>query len=187
MSGPLRRALAPIHDALRSMVGRAVIRVPDDSGEVRLLQADLLADETIDAVEHMQSYGFSSMAKAGSDGVFLSVAGRRAGGVVICVVDRESRFTGLQPGEAVLYDDQGQVVHLKRDGIWVESTKPVTVKGQDVTVEATGTLTLKAPHIILDSADVKFGGAGANKAVARVGDTVAGGLITTGAAGVKST
>jgi phage baseplate assembly protein V len=174
MRDALRRFAKPLHDKAAMMVARAILRLADDSEDCQMVQVDLLADETSDDVEHLQTYGLTSVPFAGADGLFLSVAGSRSNGVVLAVGDRRYRLTGLQKGEVALYDDQGQKVHLKRDGISIETSMKVTVT---------------APHVVVISDDVQLGAPG-GQAVARVGDTVtcpAGvGHITTGSPKVKS-
>jgi phage gp45-like len=56
--------------------------------------------------------------------------------VVISIEDRRYRLTGLAEGEVALYDDLGQVVHLRRGGLFLESPLNVTVKaGQTLRLE----------------------------------------------------
>lgn len=174
MRDALKRFTKPLHDKAAMMVGRAILRLADDSAGSQMVQVDLLADETSGDLEHLQAYGLTSVPLAGADGLFLSVAGSRSNGVVLAVGDRRYRLTGLQKGEVALYDDQGQKVHLKRDGISIETTHKVTVT---------------APHVVVISDDVQLGAEG-GLAVARVGDAVtcpAGvGHISAGSAKVRS-
>jgi phage baseplate assembly protein V len=183
MIGAMRRVAAEGGRKAVLAIGRAIVRLVDDSGELQRVQVDMLADETIDDAERYQDYGFASRPKPGAEGVYLALGGVRGNGVVIAVADRRYRLTGLQEGEAALHDDQGQAVHLKRDGIRIETPFKVEVEaagdvlvtaGGAATVTSAGALTVDAPRINL--------GAGADKKVARMGDPVVSGAITNGSA-----
>ena len=63
--------------------------------------------------EFFQHYGFTSRPLAGSEVIFIRQGNHF---VAIASDDRRYRIT-LEAGELALYDDQGQKVHLKRDGI----------------------------------------------------------------------
>ena len=69
----------------------------------------------------------------------------------------------MAAGEVAIFDDLGQIVHLKRDRIHIESPNKVTVEAPEVEVIA--------DSVTIDSADIGLGGSGGAK-VARVGDDV---------------
>lgn len=164
MQGALNRMMAPMADRIKLMVGRAVIAAVDDGAKAQALQIELLADEVQDGVERFQDYGFTSVPHAGAEALVVFVGGTRSHGVAVAIEDRRYRLTGLEGGEVALYDDQGQVIRIGRDGITIDSPFKVTVT---------------APQVIVESDAISLGGEG-GAAVARVGDTVAGGLITSG-------
>src|SRR3546814_1878282 len=70
-----------------------------------------------------------------SDLIVVFVGGSRGHGIVIATEDRRYRPTGLEAGEAMLYDDLGQKVHLKRTGIEIESPFEVKVRSEEHTSE----------------------------------------------------
>lgn len=162
------RATQVMRRRIAGMVGRAVLTAIDDGEGIQLVQLDGLADETHDGVERMQDYGFTSVPLPGAEAAVVFAGGVRSHGLVVAVGDRRYRLKGLQAGEVAIYDDQGQKVHLTRDGIVIETTKPLTISAESVLIEAD---------------TVNLGGDG-GPAVARVGDTVAGGVITEGSAKV---
>jgi phage gp45-like len=100
----------------------------------------------------------------------MYVGGLRSHGIVIAVEDRRYRLTGGEAGEVVMYDDLGQAVHLKRDRILISSPNRIQVE---------------APKVVILSDDISLGAEGGAK-VARVGDTVEGGVITSGSDKVKA-
>lgn len=198
----LRRLTGPLAGAMKAMLGRAVINLVQEATKVRTLQLDLQADEVADDVEQFQEYGFTSRPFPDCEAIVICPGGTRSHMVVIATEDRRYRLTTLEEGEVAIYDDQGQVVHLKRGGIVVQTDKPVTVNAEkllvtasaEISIEAGGTLsiesagdaTIKAPNILLDG-NVDLGGAG-GPAVARVGDPLSTGgtIVGTGAAKAKA-
>lgn len=163
-------SMAALMGRVRMMVARAIVSLVDDAGGLQLVQLDALADETLDEVERFGSYGLASHPHPGAEAIVLCVGGLRSHAIAIAVEDRRYRLKNFRSGEVALYDDLGQVVHLTRDGIVIESTKPVTIK---------------TPHATVDADRVDLGGAG-GKAIARVGDPVEGGRITAGSQKVFS-
>jgi len=156
MMAGLQRAIAPIAGRVRMMIARAVIGTVDDSASCQTVQADLLDGERQDEIEHFQHYGFTSVAHPDAEVIIAFVAGLRSHGVVIAGTDRRYRLKGLATGEVAIHDDLGQVVHLTRDGIVIESDQRITVR---------------APNVLIDADQIDLGGAG-GAAVARVGDDV---------------
>ncbi len=159
------------------MVGRCIVEAVDDEKLCQMVQISVLDGTLHDSVERMQDYGFVSRPKAGAEAVVLSVGGTQSHRIVVAMVDRKSRKSGLAEGEAALHDDQQQFIHIMRDKILIKSPLKITIEAP--TVEVT------ADHVTVASNDVNLGGAG-GAAVARVGDPVVGGVITAGSAKVKA-
>jgi phage baseplate assembly protein V len=147
MVAGLHRALEPLRRRMDGLVRRAVVRAVDDAGGRQTVQAEGLAGDLRDQREHFQPYGFSGHALPGAECLMLSVGGGAGHTVVIGVEDRRYRLAATQPGEVALYDDQGQVVHLTRDGIVIRSSNPITVEGQVVTVRATELARIEAVDV----------------------------------------
>lgn len=108
------KLIQPYARRIRLTVSRGIVRLVNDALKLQEVQIALLADETRDQVERFQNYGLTSVPLSGAEGVFLSVGGSRDHGIVIAIDDRRYRLKGLQPGEVALYDDQGQMIKLKR-------------------------------------------------------------------------
>ncbi|WP_303763541.1 phage baseplate assembly protein V [Sphingobium yanoikuyae] len=142
------------------MVGRAVLAAVDDSTGLQSLQVDLLADETQDAAEHFQPYGYAAHPKPGAEAIALAVGGLRGHGLVITVADRRYRVKGLQEGEVAVHDDQGQVVLLGREGIRVVSPLGIACEtdgdfsiraGGDFSVTAEGAASITGDSVSIDA------------------------------------
>lgn len=163
---------------MRGMIGRCVLEAVNDAPKLQAVQVSVLDEELHDELERFQNYGFTSHPLPGAEGVVLFVGGVHSHGVVISMDDRRYRLKEIEPGEVALYDDQGQIVHIKRDGIYIETDQKVIVNADSVEVTAE-TVTVDAESVTITSDDINLGGSGGAK-VARVGDSVVGGVITTG-------
>ncbi len=124
----------------RMMVGRGTVSLVDDGEGGQMLQLELLADEVLDEVERHQNYGFSSHPLPGAQAVTTALGGARGMSVAVVVSDTRYRIE-LQPGEAALHDDQGQKVHLTRDGIVVQTAKKITLQADDELIVQAAKLT----------------------------------------------
>jgi phage baseplate assembly protein V len=157
------RESAPMGGRISMMISRAIIGRTDDTAQAQELQVELLADEMQDGVERFQGYGFTSVPHPGAEALFVAIGGLRSHGMVVQVEDRRYRLTGLAAGEVAIFDDLGQKILLKRDGIRIESPFKVEVDAPEVDVTA--------DKATINSPDIGLGGDG-GQPVARVGDDV---------------
>lgn len=127
-------------DRLRGMVSRCVVSLVSDSFKMQALQVTMMEGQTSDDVEHFQHYGFTSVPLPGAEGVALAVGGSTGHTIVINVDDRRYRLKGMRDGEVALYDDQGQKVHMTRDGIVVDGG------GKPVNIINTPSVTINSPQ-----------------------------------------
>lgn len=123
----LRRFTADLRRRAMLATGRAVVERSDAAGG-RLVQLQLtaLAGETLDKVDQVQAYGFTSCPHPGAEAVLVAIGGSRAHPVVIAVDDRRYRLD-LAEGEVAIYDDQGQSVRLNRDGITIATPNTLAI------------------------------------------------------------
>lgn len=160
------KLIAPLARRVRLMARRAVVRLIDDSQKLQEAQLAIFSGEVRDLVERFQEYGFTSHPHAGAEAIVLALGGNTDHGAIIAVDDRRYRLTGLAAGEVAIYDDQGQVIHLKRDGhIHIYGCNQLTVTAAEkITfdaplVECTGDLLvgedISATGEIADAAGVK--------------------------------
>ena len=166
----MKAAMDNIKRRVMGMVGRAIINAVNDGSGLQSLQIEVLDDELHDDVERFQNYGFTAHPRAGAEAIVVRVGGTASHGIVIAVDDRRYRLRSLKEGEVAIYDDRGQIVHLKREGILIKSPDLVRVE---------------APRVDVIADSVNLGGTG-GAAVARVGDSVAGGKITSGSSKVMA-
>jgi phage baseplate assembly protein V len=142
----IAEALRPFRHRFNNMIRRAVIDAVNDKPLQSELQLTVMADEVQDSVEHFQEYGLTSRPPKGSEAILLRVGGSSDIQVAVATALREKRPKLAAVGDVTIWDQDGQMVELKR-------TKIV------ITLDGTNTLEL---------------GAGATKGVNRVGDTVGG-------------
>ncbi len=101
---------------IKNLVARAVVNLVDDSKKLQLLQLDVLADETVEDIERVQNFGFTSNPPKNAEAVVLFVNGQRDHGLVVAVDDRRYRIKNLASGEVAVYDQTGSVITLKANG-----------------------------------------------------------------------
>lgn len=120
MSRTLGRALAPLARGLQNLFSRGVVSAVNAALKMQVVQVQLLAGEGKDSVEHFEPYGYTAHPLSGAEAAVGFVEGDRSHGIALVVADRRYRLTGLEAGEVAIYDDQGQKVHLTRDGIVID-------------------------------------------------------------------
>ncbi len=99
------------------------------------VQVRVLDGETLNNINRVEPYGFSYRPKPGCQSYLLFPAGDRSYGVAIVIGDRRYQLD-LQEGEAALHDDQGQRVHLTRDGIVISTPKKCRIEALDIEFHA---------------------------------------------------
>lgn len=107
------------------MFGRGVMRLVNDSGARQQVQVEMLKNEFLDDVEHMQNYGFTSHPTGGDVAVAFN-GGNREQGIVLVIDDRRYRIP-LLAGEVAMYDDQGNKIELLREMVKVTAVQHVEV------------------------------------------------------------
>ncbi|GGH55225.1 baseplate assembly protein [Comamonas phosphati] len=135
------RLLAPYVRRLSNMVARGTVSLVNAGTKMQSLQLRLLAGESKADVEHFEPYGLTSHPQTGAECVALFLDGDRSHGIVVCVADRRYRVKGLESGEVILHDDQGQSVYLMRGGIKLTDKAGSTVVMQG---DGSGTMTFVA-------------------------------------------
>lgn len=126
---------------IKLAISRCIVQSINDDAGLQQLQVSALKDEVLDLRSRLQEYGFTSHPKPGAEAVVVSIGGNRSNTVIIAVDDRRYRLTGLAEGEVALYDDQGQVVHIKRNGL--------ELKGDNILLETDGVCRIDADKLEL--------------------------------------
>lgn len=113
----MQRMMGPAARRIQNMLARGTVALSNAAAKMQTLQVRLLADETLDGIEHFEPYGFTSRPQQGAEVLTLSVDGDRSHTVVIVAADRRYRIEGLEEGEVAIHDDGSSSIVLKRGGI----------------------------------------------------------------------
>ena len=126
------KLMAPLLRRIGNLLARGTLVAVNAASKMQGVQVRLLAGEVKDSIEHVEPYGFTSNPNPGAEAFALFFDGDRSHGIVMCIADRRYRMTGLETGEMAIHDDQGQYVHLKRDGILVHSPQNIYLRTDGV-------------------------------------------------------
>ena len=107
-----------------------------DGGKTPTVQLRLNGLQTIDDVQVVHHFGFSSSAPVNSKMVSVSVSGDRSRTVIIGSVEGATRRKDLVTNETVVFDGWGNEVHLSQAGITVKHGTLVTIDAPGCTVKA---------------------------------------------------
>lgn len=123
-------------------------------GVIKRFSATGRAGETFTDREYFQHYGYSSRTLPGAEGIIF-----REGNHIIMIASDDRRYRiALEEGEVALYDDQGQVIKLKRgkevhiygcDKLTADVAKETTVTSPVATVVASTSCQVTSPIINL--------------------------------------
>lgn len=160
MVAGLSRALEPLSRRIGGLVRRGVVHTAANGGGRLTLQVEALAGDTRDGCEYMLPYGLFAHPLPGGEAVPVAVGATPGHSVVLTVADRRYHLREGRPGEVALHDDQGQVVHLTREGIRIETALAITIEaaqsvdvaGDTVTVTASTLARITAPEVQIHAA-----------------------------------
>jgi len=135
---------------IRSLVQRGVVTETDASKKMQALNIRLRNGHTPSKVEHWERYGMTYHPKAGAEVLAMAVNGNPDHVIVTDVADRRFRMQNLEGGEMAIHDDQGQSVHLTRNGIVIKSGSKVRIEANVEIVGDimhTGNMTTSGTHV----------------------------------------
>ncbi|EOF4706170.1 phage baseplate assembly protein [Klebsiella oxytoca] len=125
-----------IANRIASMLGVGRITAMQDSGGTQSVQYQTPLE--VASAHRLAEFGFSSGLPVGTDVVLAFLGGDRSNPVVIATNHQGYRYSGLNPGETVMYNQWGLYIQLTEAGISIDA------KGQDVTVNNAKNLTATA-------------------------------------------
>lgn len=91
-----------IGDTVRAAF-RGKITLVVSSEPVQRVQLGGLADESLQDLEHLQEFGFSSNPPAGSDAVVIPLGGNTSHGVIVATQHGSFRVKNLKPGKPLSF------------------------------------------------------------------------------------
>lgn len=113
-------------------------------GVIKRFSATGRVDEDIDNREYFQHYGYTSRPQPGAELIII-----REGNQIIAIASDDRRYRlAIEEGEAALYTDEGDKIHLKRGRI-IEITggEQVVVNTKIATVTASTSASVTAPIV----------------------------------------
>lgn len=116
----MRRFTQAIHQTAQNFASdvrqafRGVLHLVKSADNIQKVQASGLADETLQDVELMQHFGFTSVPPANTQAVILPIGGQTSHGIVIATENGSFRVKNLQGGEVAVYDESGSSIVLKK-------------------------------------------------------------------------
>lgn len=132
-------------DAIRSMIRRGRNLKVDDSGDQQVVDLMGLFGDKPKKVLHVLPHGYSANPPKNSDGLLLALGGRSDRLAYLDGGHKDHRPKNLPIGGTALYDADGKVLKIVKDGIDLDAGgKPVTIRNA-TTIKIEGT------------ADVAFG------------------------------
>lgn len=145
-------SLDNLRERIYGVVERGVVLLSTATTKLQALQLQIAGEATDDDLEHFEPYGLTSRPRdpdsnGSPEALAVSLGGNRDHQIVVCVVDRRFRITGLDKGEVVVYNFTGANLKLDDDGNLIATPK--------------------------SGEEVLLGGSGATKEVARKGDSTA--------------
>lgn len=155
-TGLMRKFYDIIMTTLFNMVRLGVVK-RNRGGQTQTWQIETANGEIVENAKHLEQYGITSRAPEGSETLIFNVQGSRTNNIVLNIGNRKLRFKELNEGEVAIYDDSGNLIHLKNGGnLELNAPQSVTVK-------------TKTAIVLADSVDL--GGSGGS-GVACINDAV---------------
>ncbi len=111
--------------------GNSMSRMPvqkvDDTKPIQQHMLNGFSGESMDTIEHMHPYGFTTVpvkpsGGEGPEGMTMFMGSNRSHGIVVASADRRFRPYKLDEGDVALHDNKGHQIHLKAaDGIHISA------------------------------------------------------------------
>jgi phage gp45-like len=111
-------------DVTRTQMRRARILKVDDSGTQQKVDLGGYKNERPEKIVRVLPHGFTSYPNKEAEGIMLQLAGRSDRTLFLGGEHKDYRQKDLKEGQAVLYDDKGNVIFAKGDdGLRVHAKK----------------------------------------------------------------
>lgn len=95
-------------------VFRGKINLTKSADKIQKVQVSALADETLQDVELMQHFGFTSHPPASTEALIIPIGGKTSHSVVVATENGQFRVKALKSGEVAIYDQSGSSIVLKQ-------------------------------------------------------------------------
>jgi len=137
------RALASVRSALRGVLASV-----NKTAKVQLVDLEAMSGEQLKAMELFQHFGFTSAPPAGAQIIVLPLGGRTSAAVVVASEHGTFRFQLGADGEACVYNQWGDRIHLRQDRtIHVVSQAKVLIETAQLEIHATTSVAITTPQM----------------------------------------
>lgn len=141
----------------RGAIVKGVVRAVDDSGVAQTLTVETHPDIVRTGIEVMSTHGLASHVSEGAEVLLLAIEGDEGHYVALPPALFPTRFGGLPPGGAALYDDAGNRLVFPADGSGLLTVAGLLrLMGQTMRFEAPGGARFE--HPVTFGAEVTFEG-----------------------------
>ncbi|VEB25775.1 Mu-like prophage protein gp45 [Actinobacillus lignieresii] len=162
---------------------RGVLNLVKSSSDIQQVQVSGLADETIQDVEFMQHFGFTSVPPAGTQVVVIPLGGKTTHGIVVATENGSFRVKNLKGGETAIYDSSGSTIILKNGRVIDVECDKFNVNCKQYNVTATDSANFTTPKLETDQqfvAQGKMSGNGGLAVQGGDGASFTGSVVQTG-------
>lgn len=118
------------------------------SGEpVQRVQLSGLADETLQDLEQLQEFGFTSCPPEGTEAIVIPLGGNTSHGVIVATEHGSFRVKNLKPGETAVYSSEGAKIVIKKGRIIEADCDVFKVNCKSYQVTATDGAEFDTPNL----------------------------------------
>lgn len=145
-----------VQDSVRAAF-RGVLNLVKSGSDIQQVQVSGLADETIQDLELMQQFGFTSVPPAGTQAVVIPLGGKTTHGIIVATENGSFRVKNLKNGETAIYDSSGSTIILKNGRVIDIECDSFNVKCKRYSVTASSGANFKTPKLETDQQFVSQG------------------------------
>lgn len=145
-----------VQDSVRAAF-RGVLNLVKSGSDIQQVQVSGLADETIQDLELMQHFGFTSVPPAGTQAVVIPLGGKTTHGIIVATENGSFRVRNLNDGEVAIYDSSGSTIILKNGRVIDIECDSFNVKCKQYSVTASSGANFKTPKLETDQQFVSQG------------------------------
>lgn len=145
-----------VQDSVRAAF-RGVLNLVKSGSDIQQVQVSGLADETIQDLELMQHFGFTSVPPSGTQAVVIPLGGKTTHGIIVATENGSFRVKNLKNGETAIYDSSGSTIILKNGRVIDIECDSFNVKCKQYQVTATDGANFVTPKLETDQQFVSQG------------------------------
>lgn len=156
LANQAKKAVNHAQNTVRSAF-RGVLNLVKSSPQIQLTQVSGLADETLQDVELMQHFGFTSVPPAGTQVVVIPLGGKTTHGIIVATENGSFRVKNLKDGEVAIYDSSGSTIILKQGRLIEVDCDTFSVKCNNYKINAKSSAKFETPELETDQVFIAQG------------------------------